>query len=208
MPRGAASFIAMPLVGAMLSKFEPRKMLFAGLVCVGFAMFRFGHFNTEVGYWDFFWPMIIQGAAMGLVFVPLTTITNGPIPKEQMGNATSIFNLMRNIGASIGIASVTTVLSRHQQVHANGLGQFITQFNSQAQALIESMKSALIARGSDPVTATRQAYAAVYGMVQKQAAMMSYNDTFIMMAYIAAGMLPLIFLMQRPKKTKGPVAMH
>src|SRR4051812_34053773 len=157
MPRGAASFFAMPLVGILLSKLEPRKMLFVGLAAVGFAMYRFGHFNAQVGYWDFFWPMVIQGAAMGLVFVPLTTITNGPIPKEQMGNATSIYNLMRNIGASIGIASVTTTLARHQQVHTNDLGQFVTQFSQQAQAMIEGIKNALIARGSDPVTATRQA---------------------------------------------------
>ena len=149
-----------------------------------------------------------EGAAMGLVFVPLTTITNGPIPKEQMGNATSIFNLMRNIGASIGIASVTTTLARHQQVHTNNLGQFITPFNQQVQNMIQGMKNAMIARGSDPVIATKQAYAQLYGMVQQQAAMMSYNDTFIMMAWIAAAMLPLIFLMQKPKKTDGPVMAH
>src|SRR4051812_16655180 len=157
MPRGAASFVAMPLVGMMLGRFDPKKMLFFGMGGTALALFFFGRLSMNAGYTDFMWPMILQGLSMGLVFIPLTTVTNGPIPKEQMGNATSIFNLMRNIGASIGIASVTTTLARHQQVHTNDLGQFVTQFSQQAQAMIEGIKNALIARGSDPVTATRQA---------------------------------------------------
>ena len=75
---------------------------------------------------------------MGLLFVPLTTITNDPIPKEEIGNATSLFNLMRNIGASIGIASVTTILSRHQQVHINIWARHVTAYDP-AQSTIEAM---------------------------------------------------------------------
>jgi DHA2 family multidrug resistance protein len=208
MPRGAASFIAMPLVGALIGRIEPRRMLFGGLCGTALALFFFGHLNAQAGYWDFFWPMILQGASMGFLFIPLTTITNGPIPKEQMGNATSIFNLMRNIGASIGIAAVTTTLTRQQQVHINGLGHSINPYNPGSQAMLEGLKQTFMARGSDAVTATKQAYAAMFGMVQQQAAMMSYNDTFVLMAYLGAIMLPLIFLMQKPKKSDGPVAMH
>src|ERR1041385_3102714 len=84
---------------------------------------------------------------MGLLFVPLTTITNGPIPKEQMGNATSLFNLMRNIGASVGIASVTTISARHSQAHIHDLAANVNQYSPAAQSMLQAMKQAFIARG-------------------------------------------------------------
>jgi DHA2 family multidrug resistance protein len=208
MPRGAASFIAMPLVGFMLSKFEPRKMLFVGMAGTGLALFLFGHLSTNAGYTDFMWPMILQGFSMGLVFIPLTTITNGPIPKEQMGNATSIFNLMRNIGASIGIASVTTVLARKQQVHTAELGTNITQYSIGVQTMLQGLQQTMMAGGADAATAAQRSNAAIFGIVMQQAAMMAYNDAFILMAGLAFLMLPLIFLMKKPPKSEGPVIAH
>ena len=208
MPRGAASFVAMPLVGVMLAKFDPKKMLFWGMGGTALALFSFGRLSMNAGYTDFMWPMILQGMSMGLVFIPLTTVTNGPIPKEQMGNATSIFNLMRNIGASIGIASVTTVLARQQQVHTSTLGANITQYNPGAQSVFRGMQQMMMSAGSDSVAAAQRAYAAMFGMVQQQAAMMAYNDAFILLAVLGFLMLPLILLMKRPPKSEGPVAMH
>ena len=209
MPRGMASFLAMPIVGALISRVEPRKLLGVGVISVATSMYMFSHLNLNAGYWDFFWPMIIQGGAMGLLFIPLTTLTNAPIPKEQMGNATSIFNLMRNIGASIGIASVTTMLSRQQQIHTQELGANVTPYTPAAQQMFEQMRNTFIALGADVATATKQAYAALFGVVQQQAAMMSYNDTFRMMAYLALIMLPLILIMRRPKNVDaGEVMVH
>src|SRR5204863_428806 len=139
LPRGLGSFLAMPLVGMLMSKIEPRRLLGTGIVIASFSFWRFSHLSTDAGYWDFFWPLIIQGASMGLLFVPLTTITNDPVPKEEIGNATSLFNLMRNLGASIGIASVTTILSRHQQTHINILGSHVTPYDPASQSTIQSM---------------------------------------------------------------------
>ena len=82
-------------------------------------MFSLSHLNLNAGYWDIFWPQIIQGAAMACLFIPLMTTSMSGIAKEKMGNATSIYNLMRNIGGSFGIATMTTFLARRQQVHQN-----------------------------------------------------------------------------------------
>src|SRR6266481_3602199 len=161
LPRGLGSFLAMPLVGLLMSKIEPRRLLAAGVLVSSLSFWKFSHLSLDVGYWDFFVPLIIQGSAMGLLFVPLTTITNDPIPKEEIGNATSLFNLMRNIGASIGIASVTTILARHQQTHINTLSSHVTPYDPAAQSAIQSMTARMMAAGADPATATRQAYAAV-----------------------------------------------
>ena len=103
LPRGLASFLIMPIVGRLTGKFDHRKLLAIGLVASAYAMWELSRLSLDVASRNFWWPLMIQGAALGFVFVPLTTITNDPIPNERMGNATSIFNLMRNIGASIGI---------------------------------------------------------------------------------------------------------
>lgn len=207
MPRGLASFLAMPIVGALIGKVEPRKLLAAGVLLTALGLYQFSHLNASAGFWDFFWPMILQGGSMGLLFVPLTTITNDPIPKEEMGNATSIFSLMRNIGASVGIASVTTMLARQQQVHTRSLGEHVTAYSPESTLLFARLREGFMQRGADLATATQQAYAALFGMVQQQAAMMAYNDVFKMMAWLALFMLPLILIMRRPRHAQGGAAM-
>ncbi len=207
LPRGLGSFLFMPIVGILMGKIEPRKLLATGLVVAGYSLWALSRLNLNAGYWDIFWPQLIQGMSMGLLFVPLTTITNDPIPKEEIGNATSLFNLMRNIGASIGIASVTTIVARHSQAHVNDLGSNINNFNSAARAMFESIKAGLMARGMDLATATKQAYGAMFGMVQQQAAMMSYLDAFFLLSVMFLCCLPLIFLMKRPTKQGGGAGM-
>jgi DHA2 family multidrug resistance protein len=198
----------MPVVGWLMSKIEPRKLLGAGIVIVSFSFWRFAHLNLDVGYWDFFWPLIIQGVAMGLLFVPLTTVTNDPIPNEQMGNATSLFNLMRNIGASIGIATVTTMIARKSQVHTNDLAAHVTPYSIATQNTLQQMRAAMIAAGADPATALRQAYAAIWGMVERQATMMAYNDTFAFLMIAFLVLFPLIFLMRKPRHHGGGAMVH
>src|SRR5438874_2697057 len=209
LPRGLGSFLMMPVVGFLMGKIEARKLLATGIITASFAFWQFAHLNLDVGYWNFFWPLIIQGAAMGFLFVPLTTLTNDPIPKEEIGNATSLFNLMRNIGASIGIATVTTLVARHQQVHTSTLGAHVSVYNPQTQAAINRITAAMMARGADAATATQQAYAFLAGMVGRQAAILSYNDVFFVLTLLFASMLPLVLLMRKPKHAKpGEVAMH
>jgi MFS transporter, DHA2 family, multidrug resistance protein len=200
LPRGMGSFLFMPVVGILMNKIEPRKLLAAGLVICAYSLYLLSRLNLNAGYWDIFWPQLLQGSSLGLLFVPLTTVTNDPIPRHEMGNATSLFNLMRNIGASIGIASVTTIVARHSQAHINDLSRYINSLNPTARATFEAMKSTFMSRGMDATTAGNQAYAAMFGMVQRQAGMMSYIDVFFLLAILFITMLPLILIMKRPTK--------
>ena len=208
LPRGLASFCIMPFVGKLTDKFDHRKLLGIGLVASAYAMWELSRFSLDVASSNFWWPLLVQGAALGFVFVPLTTITNSPIPNERMGNATSIFNLMRNIGASIGIAMVETVQFRTQQTHINVLGRNVTPENMSAQKMFEGLKQYFMSQGSSAAMATQQAYDAVWGMVQRQAAMLAYNDTFLLLAVVFVCMIPFLFLLRKPKPAKGAVMMH
>jgi DHA2 family multidrug resistance protein len=207
-PRGMGSFLAMPVVGAILGRVDARRLLALGLVGGSITLFWFGALNLNTGYWDVFWPQFLQGVSLALLFVPLTTITMDPIPRESMGNATSIFNLMRNIGGSFGIGVATTILARRQQLHANVLGAHVDVYSPQARAFLEQLRSAFVARGADLLTAARQAQAAAFGLVQRQAAMLSFTDVFRLLAALFVALVPLILLMKTPRAGRGPAAMH
>src|SRR5439155_233148 len=110
----------------------------------------FAWLNLNAGYWDFFWPQFVQGAALSLLFVPLTTITMYPVPKEKTGNATSIFNFMRNLGGSMGIAMISTMMERRRQLHVALLSRHVTPYDAPARVLDQSLRGAMIGGGSDP----------------------------------------------------------
>ncbi len=197
-PRGIGSMIAMPLVGMTMRKADPRKFLAAGILLCAFTMFRFSRLSLDAGYWDFFWPQLIQGMSLGLLFVPLTTITMSPVSKEGMGNATSLFNLTRNIGGSVGIAMVTTLNSRYQQAYVNRLGEHFTPYSPAAMGLLRNMQSLWLGLGSGPGRATRQALAMAFGLVERQAAMLAFIDVFLLLTAMFVALVPLILIMRKP----------
>ncbi len=207
-PRGLGSLIGMPAVGMLIGRIDPRKMVATGLVVGAGTLLWLGHLNLGAGYWDIFWPQFLQGVGLSMVFVPLTTISMDPVPQERIGNATSLFNLMRNLGGSIGIAVTGTLLARKQQVYINVLGEHVEPYSPPARQLLDSMYAAFLAAGSDPVTAMQRAYAAVFAMVQRQAAMLSFVDLFRGLGIMFLCLVPLVLLMKRPRTSAGAVAAH
>ncbi len=207
-PRGLGSFIAMPIVGAILGRFDARKMLALGIVGASLTLIQLSWLNLNAGYWDIFWPQFWQGVAMALLFVPLTTTTMDAIPKEQMGNATSIFNLMRNIGGSTGIAVATTFLERRTQAQINLLGSHVTAYSEPARQMIRGARGALMAAGADPVTANQQTYGVVFGGVARQATMLGFLETFRLLGLVFLVLLPFLLLMRRPASRGGAPPAH
>ncbi len=207
-PRGMGSFVGMPMIGMIIGRVDPRKMLAVGLAGSAFSLMALSRINLGAGYWNLFWPQFFQGIFMAMLFVPLTTITMDAIPKEEMGNATSLFNLMRNLGGSIGIAVATTLIARSSQLFVNRLGAHVNPYNQSAGEMLNLLRGYFMSRGADMATATREAYAVVNGIVQQQAALLSYLNEFKIFGAIFLAMLPLILLMKRPARGGGPVAMH
>jgi DHA2 family multidrug resistance protein len=208
LPRGLGSFIAMPIVGMLMGKFDPRKLLTLGFLVAAFAMWRLSAINLNAGYWDIFWPQFIQGTSLGFLFVPLTTVTHDPIPKSQMGNATSLFNVMRNIGGSVGIALVTTIVTRVTQSNSAQMVRNVTVFNPAAQNMFNAARAGFIAKGADPVTATQRAQAALFGTVQQQAAMLANIHAFRFLGILFLAVTPLILLMKKPSHKGGAPMAH
>jgi DHA2 family multidrug resistance protein len=203
LPRGLGSFIAMPVVGVVISKIEPRRLLFVGYLVCAYSLYLLSTVNLNAGYWDVFWPQFIQGISMGFIFVPLTTATHDPIPREEMGNATSLFNVLRNIGGSVGIAGATTFVARRTQSEINVLIRNVTPYSAATQQMIAATKQMFMSKGSDAATATQQAYGAIWGMLQQQASMVSFIEAFRILGFIFVVVVPLVFLMRRPKHASG-----
>jgi DHA2 family multidrug resistance protein len=193
----------MPLTGYLTAKIDPRRIIVVGLILGAITMFELSHLNLNAGYWDIFWPQVLQGVALAFLFVPLMALSMASVPKERMGNATSIFNLMRNIGGSFGIAIMTTFLARRTQFHQSRLVANITPGNLKAQAMIAGMQAWFHSHGIDAVSAQRKALAAAYGMVQAHAAMLSFVEAFWVMGIIFLAMLPFLLLLRHPPRTSS-----
>ena len=204
-PRGMGSFLAMPVIGVLVARVGARKLLALGLTGGSLTLFWLGQLDLTAGYWDIFWPQFIQGISLGLLFVPLTTISMDPIPRETMGNATSIFNLMRNIGGSMGIAAATTMLARHGQAYINLFSARVTPYDPAARRMLEGLRSMFIARGADAATATQRAQAALFGLLSRQATMLAFVSVFRLLGLVFLLMLPLVLIMKSPR-TRGPAA--
>jgi DHA2 family multidrug resistance protein len=198
-PRGLGSLIMMPITGHLTNRYDPRKLLGFGMVVGAWTMFSLSHLNLNAGYWDIFWPQVIQGGAMAFLFIPLMATSMSGIAKEKMGNATSIYNLMRNIGGSFGIATMTTFLARRQQFHQSQLAAHVTPYDPHTRITLQGLQRYFEMHGANEVIAAKKAVAALYGMVQQQAAMLSFVEAFWVMGVIFAGMLPLLFLLRNAR---------
>jgi DHA2 family multidrug resistance protein len=165
------------------------------------------HFNPQVGFWEIAWPGFFRGVGSGFIFVPLTTLSLGAVSKEQMANASGLFNMVRTIGGSIGIALLITFLSRGAQVHQNYLTAHIHPYNPELW-----QRFALAHSGALPETVgggmlDGSFLALIYREVQQQALLMSFVDDFRLLAYIFLALSPIVFLMRRPQ-SGGSISAH
>jgi DHA2 family multidrug resistance protein len=203
-PRGFGSIASMILVGRLIGKIDGRYLVMFGFIVLAYSTYLFSDINLMVSSSSIVWPNIISGFAMGFIFVPLTTMAMGTLSNEQMGNASGVFNLMRNTGGSLGIAAMTTMLSRGGQIHQAALVQNINPYNPVLQERIRQLTGAMPGAGS---VESQQAYAAISGQVARQSMVLSYIDNFRMLAFLCLLCVPAVFLFSRVKR-KGPVAMH
>jgi DHA2 family multidrug resistance protein len=165
-------------------------------------MFQLSGLNLYAGFWDICWVQVLQGIALSFLFIPLMALAMARIPPQKMGNATSIFNLMRNIGGSVGIAIMTTFLARRTQLHQNHLIANVRAGDVTTWRYLAGLRAHFHAVGADNVTASRKALGAVYGLLQQHAAMLAFVEAFWLMGVVFLLMLPFLSLLQYSKRPK------
>ncbi len=199
-PRGFGAITSMLIVGRLINRIRGRYLVMFGFSVLAYSIYLFSTINLQISISSIIWPNIISGFAMGFIFVPLTTMALGTLSNEQMGNASGVFNLMRNTGGSVGIATVTTMLARGAQAHQALMVSHLTPYDPAFQQRV----GAMAARGAT----TQQAYAGIYGTLVRQATLLSYIDIFRVLAFLCLLCVPATILFERVKKKSGPVAMH
>jgi DHA2 family multidrug resistance protein len=203
-PRGLATMAFMPLAGILISRrWDMRRMLFFGTLTAAAGLLGFSFLDLRAGPWNFVFPEAVMGLGFSFIFVPLATITVDPIPAEQMGYATSIIALMRNLGGGLGISAVTTLLARRAQFHQERLAAHITAFNPMTAPLLGQIHQRLTQHGVNFAGEGRHALQLLYDMVLKQAAMLSYLDAFRVLTFLFVLVSPLVWLMRKPTHESG-----
>ncbi len=205
-PGGLATLIAMPLAGRLVTRVNPKGLLALGLAICAYATFLMSQFDLYADFNTLIWPRIVLGVGMGLLFIPLTTLTLSTVKKEAMGNATGIYNLLRNLGGSFGVAFVTTMLERREQFHQSRLVEYLTPFDRNYRFALEHSSRILHYKGLEPLS-KQAGQSLIYGELLRQASMLSFNDVFRAVSTIVICVLPLVLLMRRGK-TDAPAGMH
>ena len=197
-PGGIASLIIMPIAGIMMKRgISARSLLCLGLIILAFSLWLMSGFNLEAGFMAISKPRIVLGFGMGLFFVPLAAATFVGIPNEKMGNASGIFNLLRNLGGSFGVAFSTTLLARRAQFHQNFLVENVNPYNPVFQRYYTDLGNWL---GMNQVTQHSAPLAVIYNGILRQAHMMAFNDAFWILAWITAFLVPLTIVFKKGDK--------
>ncbi len=205
-PRGIGAICAMPIVGLLVSKVDTRILVSMGFLSFGLCSLQWGNLTTDISPYSLTWPIIISGFSLGFVFVPLSTVSLGDLPKEKIGNGSGLFNLMRNVGGSVGISIVNTILARHEQLHRTEL---LHNYQSTSPLFQQSLSQTtqMLSRTYGSADATIRAYAIMSNNLSTQASLWSYIDDLRYMAFAAMACVPLVWALKKVKP-KGPISAH
>jgi DHA2 family multidrug resistance protein len=207
-PRGIGSFIGSPIIGVLGSRIDGRKLLTAGFCGFGICALIFGTVDLEIGPYTLLIPIMLTGLALSFVFVPMATMAMATIPRQEMGNATGLSNMLRNIGGSIGISMATTAVIRRSALHQNDLGAHMDPSNPVLQQKVRMM-SLFLNHHIASASSAGGAYGQIYGSMVQQSALLAYVDVFrwtALLAFFCAGCS--WFFKKPPKNAKMPEGMH
>ena len=207
MPGGFSIMLLLPLVGFLLSRYTPRWLLVFGLVMLSGSLFHMTRFDLQIDFRTAATARVFQAVGMAFLFVPINTAAYAFLPREKNNAASGLMNLARNIGGSVGISVVTTMLDRRSQMHMSTLSSHLSQANPALQSMIQGASRAMQAHGASAAGATRQAYALIQGTVARQATMLAYIDCFWFLGVAIMAMIPMVFLMKK-SKPGGGMAVH
>ncbi|HEY3266469.1 MAG TPA: DHA2 family efflux MFS transporter permease subunit [Armatimonadota bacterium] len=201
-PRTLAMMAMMPVVGVLFNRLGARKMVASGLLVAAYAGWMMSHFTTQTSLAQLIIPQIVQGVGFSLIFVALSTSSLALVPREKMTNATGMYNLVRQLGGSFGVAIFATLLEkRSQTLHAQFV-VYANPYNPAFQQRIQALQTFYTHAGADVYTAHQRALATVDGIIQQQAAVLSFERLFIISVFLLALCVPMVLTL-RDRVTRG-----
>lgn len=205
-PRGIGALVIMPVIGILTSRIDSRWMIGGGFLLFGITSLWMGGLTLDISRWSLLWPIIISGMASGMVFVPLSTTAMGTLPNQQIGNASGLYNLLRNVGGSIGISVVNALVVRHEQMHRSELVQHLSPGRLVLEQRLDALQQAFSASG--PGVSQTRAYGMIERTLSAQSALWSYVDDFRYLALACFFCIPIVLFLKKVKARGGPSLAH
>ena len=212
LPGGMATAFMMPIVGKLLQRRVPAQLMNAlGFICFFFFTYLLSKSTLDSGRQDFFWPLILRGLGLGLLFVPLTTMALSGLRGKDIPQGAGMTNMMRQLGGSFGVALIATYIQKRSWSHRQTLLEHVTIYDPTLRDRFHAIVSGLMAKGSTLVEAQQQAYGAIEGMVARQTFLLTYMDAFRIVGVFFLCCIPLLLLFKRRRGGEAggaPVMAH
>ncbi|MFL5616704.1 MAG: DHA2 family efflux MFS transporter permease subunit [Gemmatimonadaceae bacterium] len=205
LPGALATALSMFVVGRLSRRFDPRLLITIGALTFAFAAWQLSRVTGESGATDFFWPLIWRGIGLGLMFVPLTTITLAELSPQELPQGTGLYNFFRQLGGSFGIAAIATLLSRYTTQIRATLTEHVTMTDATSVSRLEALTRGMMARGADMWAARREALMLLDRQLTGQASVIAYSRIYMLSALLILALIPLLVLV---RQTKGAGADH
>lgn len=208
LPGALASAFMMPIASMLVRKVDARVLLFIGSIVLAIAVLWLGKLTPSSSEDSLFAPLLVRAFGTICMFLPLSLLALGSIPKEDIAAATGLYNLTRQLGGSVGVALLTTLLGSRTAFHRGVMVEHLSVTSPDVQSRIATLTAGFVSKGVDPVTAKQQALTMIDGGARLQSSVMAFNDTFFVTAMLIVATLPLIFFLGKPPAKAGPVDAH
>ena len=203
LPGAIASAITMALMGRFGGRLDARPLIVFGASMFLWSMWQLAHRSLEAGAEDFFWPLIVRGIGLGCLFVPLTGASMADLPMHKLGQGTGLFNVMRQLGGSLGIAIMATMLARETEVKKALLTEHVGAYDPATLERLGGMMRGLMARGIDQGAATQQALAMIDRQMVAQASVLAFSRIYLISGLLLVSALPLLLVWRTGRTTGG-----
>lgn len=200
---GLPQLFVMPFAAALSSKVDNRILCSIGLALFGISCLMNANLDATTGYDQLFWSQIVRAAGQPFIMLTLSNFAMQGITAKDMSSASSLFNMTRNLGGSVGIALLATALTNREHFHSARLGESISSYAAPTQQRLDQMTQAFIGNGIDPVTAANQALAALDRIVRRESYIMAYNDGFVIMGFVLLGCIVVLWFANKVKSPSG-----
>jgi DHA2 family multidrug resistance protein len=204
-PGGALTLVMMPIVGKLTQRFDARALLGVGLLVTAASLFYMADFNLQIDLTAAITGRLIQGVGMPFLFVTMAYATLAYVPNEKMNNASAIFNLLRNLGGSFGVAFITTLLARRAQFHQSRLSESLTELDPTFYYQFQELKQALTAKLGQFVDTSHLALAYIYKQTVRQATTLAFCDVFYVQGLIFLSLVATLWIMRKPPSVRKPM---